>query len=144
MHPKPPLRVFIAEDSRLFQHALLSSLALIENVQVVGQAFTGEEAIEGISKTKPDLVILDVVMPMGDGFCVLRSLQPWAEPPLVIVLTFLSQESVRNACMELGAHVVYDKADAFHPLMNLLHSLSSGETTHRSLQEPSIGQVLAV
>ena len=117
---------------------------MIENVQVVGQAFTGEDAIEGIRKTKPDLVILDVMMPKGDGFCVLRSLQPRAESPLVVVLTFLSQESVRNACMELGAHVVYDKADAFHPLMKLLNSISSGETTHRSIQEPSIEQVLAV
>ncbi|MHA3772169.1 response regulator [Verrucomicrobiota bacterium sgz303538] len=133
MQADSPLRVFIAEDSRLFQHALLSSLALLPNIVVVGQAFTGEDAIAGIKRTNPDLVLLDVMMPRGDGFCVLRSIQASAESPLVVVLTFFAQESVHQACRKLGAHVVYDKADAWHPMMDLLQRLTSGEITTRSV-----------
>jgi DNA-binding NarL/FixJ family response regulator len=135
VHLKPPYRVFIAEDSHLFQHALRSSLSLIPNIEVVGQAFTGADAIAGIRRTKPDLVLLDIMMPEGDGFCVLRSIGRSEKSPTMVVLTFLAQESVRKACAQLGAHLFFDKADAFQPLMTLLRSLSSGEVTKQSLQE---------
>ena len=102
------------------------------NVEVAGQALSGEDAIAGIEKTRPDLVLLDVMMPKGDGFSVLRALEHSQGAPKVVVLTFFAQESIRRNCLQLGAYAVYDKADAFQPLMKLLHKLSSEEMTLRS------------
>jgi DNA-binding NarL/FixJ family response regulator len=130
-----PFRVLIADDSRLFRHALVRSLSSLGNVEVVGIAATGREAVDGVAKLEPDLLMLDLNMPDGDGFFVLRTLREGIAAPLVFVLSFAAVGQAAEACLRLGAHGVFDKAENPAPLFDLLHQLSTAAIDPQTLRD---------
>src|SRR5688500_13667688 len=70
---KDPLRVLIADDHPLFLFAIAHSVNAREELELVGQAKTGREAIAAALETQPDLAVLDVEMPDLDGLDVLNA-----------------------------------------------------------------------
>src|SRR5215207_6083700 len=64
----PPVRVLIADDHRLFAEALEAVLSTEKAIEVVGRAANGEEAVELARQLQPDVVALDISMPVMDGF----------------------------------------------------------------------------
>ena len=72
----PPVRVLIADDHRLFAEALEAVLATEERIEVVGRAADGEEAVELARRLQPDVVALDISMPVMDGFEAAAQLEP--------------------------------------------------------------------
>ena len=73
--PKEPLRVLIADDHRLFAEALEAILAADERIEVVGQAGDGGQAVELANRLGPDVVLMDVSMPVLDGFEATREIR---------------------------------------------------------------------
>jgi len=84
--PKP-LRVLIADDHRLFAEALEAILATDERIEVVGQASDGGEAVELARELGPDLVLMDVSMPVLDGFEATREIRASGDDTRVLMLT---------------------------------------------------------
>ncbi|HEX4324774.1 MAG TPA: response regulator transcription factor [Gaiellaceae bacterium] len=84
--PKP-LRVLIADDHRLFAEALEAILTTDERIEVVGQASDGEEAVELAKTLDPDIVLMDVSMPVLDGFEATREIRSGSEDVRVLMLT---------------------------------------------------------
>ena len=82
-----PLRVLIADDHRLFAEALEAILTTDERIEVVGQASDGEEAVELARTLDPDLVLMDVSMPVLDGFVATREIRSESEDVRVLMLT---------------------------------------------------------
>ena len=89
MNGKPitPVRVLIADDHRLFAEALEAVLSSEERIEVVGRAADGGEAVELARELQPDLVILDISMPVLDGFEAVAELDRMERPPAVLMLT---------------------------------------------------------
>ena len=83
----PPVRVLIADDHRLFAEALEAVLASEERIQVVGRAADGEEAVALARRLQPDVVALDISMPVMDGFEAAAELETFEQPPAVLMLT---------------------------------------------------------
>lgn len=79
------VRVVIADDEPVARRGLRNLLLEHDDVAVVGEARNGREGVQAISTLAPDLLLLDVQMPGGDGFEVLRRLEP--PPPCVIFVT---------------------------------------------------------
>jgi two-component system, LytTR family, response regulator len=79
------IRALIADDEPLARERLRSLLARHDDVEIVGEAANGAEAIEAIGELRPDLILLDVEMPRVDGFAVLEALDPEALPAVVFV-----------------------------------------------------------
>ena len=127
MKPDPAVRVLIVEDSQIVQAVLARNLATIPNVAVAGVSFTGRSGIAAIHKLRPDVVLLDLTMPDGNGFDVLTAIRGDDHQPLVIVLTFHSENPIRARCMELGAHVFIDKGGNAQALFDILTQLGVGE-----------------
>ena len=83
-----PLNTIIVDDEALARRGLRHRLADVEDVDVVGEACNGREALDLIRKIKPDLVFLDIQMPGMDGFDVLRGLPEKRMPAIVFVTAF--------------------------------------------------------
>jgi two-component system LytT family response regulator len=82
------LKTIIVDDEALARRGLQHRLAHVGDVEVVGEAHNGREALELIRKIKPDLVFLDIQMPGMDGFDVLRGLPQRRMPAIVFVTAF--------------------------------------------------------
>lgn len=135
MKSRGQIGVYIAEDSELLQEMLLASLSQIAEVKIVGQALGGKKAVEGVRQTHPDVLLLDLNMPGGDGFEVLKSLASDAERPVIIVMTFECHPMVQRQCLDLGADLFFDKGDDLDHLIELLQHLAAGECTLADLKQ---------
>ena len=81
------MRVLIADDHRLFAEALEVVLSMEERIEVVGRAADGEEAVALARRLQPDVVALDISMPVMDGFEAAEELERFDRPPAVLMLT---------------------------------------------------------
>ena len=100
--PKP-LRVIIADDHRLFAEALEAILAADERIEVVGQAGDGSKAVELARTLDPDLVLMDVSMPVLDGFEATREIRSGSEGIRVLMLTGSNSRADVDRSREVGA-----------------------------------------
>ena len=82
-----PVRVLIADDHRLFAEALEAVLSTEERIEVVGRAADGGEAVTMAEQLEPDVVALDISMPVMDGFEAAAQLERLDHPPAVLMLT---------------------------------------------------------
>jgi DNA-binding NarL/FixJ family response regulator len=82
-----PVRVLIADDHRLFAEALEAVLSSEQRIQVVGRAADGSEAVELARRLEPDVVALDISMPVMDGFEAAARMERLERPPAVLMLT---------------------------------------------------------
>lgn len=97
------LRVLIADDHRLFAEALQAILASDERIEVVGQASDGREAVALARKLGPDVVLMDVSMPVLDGFEATREIRAASEETRVLMLTGSNSRADVDRSREAGA-----------------------------------------
>jgi len=88
------IRALLVDDEPLAIEALRALLAGEPDVEIAGACLNGREAVEAIRSLRPDLVLLDVQMPVFDGFEVIEELDP-AEIPVVVFVTAYDQYSLR-------------------------------------------------
>ena len=98
-----PLRVLIADDHRLFAEALEAILVGDERIEVVGQASDGSQAVELAQKLDPDVVLMDVSMPVLDGFEATREIRSGSEGVRVLMLTGSNSRDDVDRSREAGA-----------------------------------------
>ncbi len=103
---KKPLRVLVVDDTTTYRMIVKQVLARIEGVEVVGTAANGKIALEKIQQLKPDLLTLDIEMPVLDGLGVLRRLRDSNDPTAAIVLSALTTEGADATvqALRLGAY----------------------------------------
>ncbi|MFI1329370.1 response regulator [Streptomyces sp. NPDC020845] len=100
----PPLRIVLADDERMVRTALRAILSSEPDLEVVGEAGTGAEAIPLVHELRPDIVLMDVRMPEIDGIrATERILTTVPEPPRVIVVTTFENDSYVYDALRAGA-----------------------------------------
>lgn len=82
---------------------LISRILNSHGIKVVGKALDGQTAIDVITEKQPDLVTLDLQLPLVHGYDVLAAAIALEKPPLVVVASGSGQESMKRRCKELGA-----------------------------------------
>lgn len=97
-----PLRVLIVDDSAYNRKNIAEILSSRDDVEVVGKAGDGDEALRMASMLKPDAITLDLEMPKMDGFTFLRILMSKQPTPVIVVSSYSNKENVFKA-LELGA-----------------------------------------
>lgn len=124
------IKILIADDNREFCELLKEFISQEDDFLLVGVASNGVEALEIIEKEKPDLVVLDIIMPHLDGIGVLEKIATnGMEPrPKVIMLTAFGQQNVTQRAIELGADYYILKPFDFEVLANRIRQLVDGET----------------
>jgi two-component system response regulator (stage 0 sporulation protein A) len=96
------IRILLVDDSKNYCEVLSGIINQKEGVEVVGVAHDGLRAVELIHELKPDVVLLDVVMPLLDGIGVLEKFSNVEDKPKFIMLTGVGQEEVIYRTFELG------------------------------------------
>lgn len=94
-----PLRTLIVDDEPMARNVLAEELAEAEGIELVGDAENGEAAVRKIEELTPDLVLLDIQMPVRDGFEVVRGIK--GALPAIIFVTAYSEHALR--AFEVGA-----------------------------------------
>jgi two-component system, LytTR family, response regulator AlgR len=100
------LRILIADDEAPARARLRRMLAEFDACEVVGEAATGREALAAVAAKRPDLVLLDIRMPEGDGVAVARGLARLEPPPAVIFVTALADRAFEALEAGAGAYLV--------------------------------------
>lgn len=117
------MRVFIVDDSAIVRVRLKAMFSEIPGIEIVGEAANARDAIKDIRKLKPDVAIVDIRMPGGNGIDTLKNIKEMKQAPMVIILTNYPYPQYRNKCMEAGADFFFDKSSEFEKVMEVLEQL---------------------
>jgi DNA-binding NarL/FixJ family response regulator len=98
-----PIRVLIADDHRLFAQALEAILATDERIEVAGHARDGREAVELAESLDPDVILMDIAMPIMDGFQATRQILSERSGTAVLMLTGSNSRSDVDRARKAGA-----------------------------------------
>ena len=97
------ITIVIADDQPAVRAGLRMRLALEDDIQVIGAARDGNEAVYVAHRLKPDIVIMDLEMPNVDGLAATKVLKQFAPEAQVIILTIHDDETSRQKAREAGA-----------------------------------------
>lgn len=97
------IRTLLVDESLEFLVGASHWIAGRPELVVVGRARNGLTALEAVSRLKPDLVLMDCVLPELDGFRVARMIKARPDPPLVVITTFVTGTTARDEALAAGA-----------------------------------------
>ena len=97
------IRTLLVDESEDFLRG--ASLWILERTElvVVGKVRSGLKAVEAVNRLRPDLVIMDGVLPELDGFRVARLIKAMPDPPMVVIATFATSKAARDEALAAGA-----------------------------------------
>jgi DNA-binding NarL/FixJ family response regulator/class 3 adenylate cyclase len=122
-----PLRILIADDHPLFRHGLRTLLGATPDVEVVGEATTGEHAVELAGTLRPDLVLMDIRMPGTNGIEATRRILHGSPQVRVLVVTMFEDDASVFTAMRAGARGYVLKDAEKDDLLRAIRSVGRGE-----------------
>lgn len=129
---KERIKVAFADDNKEFSEIMNEYLSQQPDIEVVGVAYNGEQIISIIDEKKPDVVILDIIMPHLDGIGVLERINTsGGKRPKIIMLTAFGQETITQRVVELGADYYVLKPFNMEVLVSRIRQLAGMITTQR-------------
>jgi DNA-binding NarL/FixJ family response regulator len=128
------IRVLLVDDQALFREGVETLLSVHKDIQVVGQACNGQEAVEIAARARPDVVLMDVRMPVLDGVRATRLLKETLPQCRVIVLTTFDDDEYIFDALRTGASGYLLKDVASARLVEAIRATARGE----SILEPSV------
>lgn len=117
------IRVLVADDTSDIRLLLGIALGLAGDFEVVGEAADGEVAVRLAAELRPDVVLLDLAMPVMDGLQALPLIRAQSPESLVVVLSGFGPSTMGDEAMARGAHEYVQKGVNPSDLANLLRSM---------------------
>ena len=123
------IRVVIVDDNALIRAGLATVLSSDPDIQVVGEASSGPDGVRVARETAPDLVLMDVEMPGGDGITATAELARLPQGPRVLVLTMFDLDEYVLEGLRAGASGFLIKTTPPAELIRAVTACAAGETT---------------
>ena len=133
------IRVILADDHAVVRAGLKAVLSSAKDIEVIGEAKTGTEAVALSERFKPDIVVMDLSMPDLDGTGATRQIVEKGLPTKVLVLTMHAEEDYLVPLMEAGAAGYLVKSAADRELVDAVRAIAHGDVYVR----PAAARVLA-
>jgi DNA-binding NarL/FixJ family response regulator len=121
------IRLFIAEDQKMLLGALGSLLNLEEDMEVIGQATNGEDALSDILKLKPDVCLMDIEMPVRNGLDVAEELARTGSNSKIIILTTFARPGFFERAVKIGVHGYLLKDSEIDELADAIRKCVTGK-----------------
>ena len=132
------IRVLVTDDHAIVRDGICALLALTGDIEAVGEAINGREALEMVRKVAPDVVLMDIAMPLMDGLEATRRIHKEFPQTKVIVLTQYEDREYVLPVIEAGASGFISKTAASSELTSAIRSVYRGD----SFLSPSIARLL--
>lgn len=123
---KNEIRVSIADDHDLILQGLKRIISLEEGIGIYGEARNGEEVLGMLRHYQPDVLLLDVNMPVIDGITVLKKIKQQGETVKVILLTIENDRATINKAIDIGADGYVLKDSAGTQIVNAIQTVYQG------------------
>jgi len=121
------IKVLIADDHEIFLLGLNSLFKKNENYEVVGVVSDAQDIFSVVEKTKPDLLIIDFLMPGANGIDVVQMLKAKISGLKSILISNIEDKSIINLCREVGIDGFVSKTEPKENLLNAIESVLRGE-----------------
>jgi DNA-binding NarL/FixJ family response regulator len=122
------IRVCLADDQALFRSGLRALLSLFDGIEVVAEAYDGDDTLAAVSSTQPDVLLLDVRMPKRTGVEVLQTLKERGAVPPTLLLTTFEDDGALVAGVKAGARGYLLKGVSPETLVEAIRVVASGGT----------------
>jgi DNA-binding NarL/FixJ family response regulator len=121
------IKVVVADDHPIVRSGLSALLASLDDIEVVGLATDGREAVEQARSHRPDVVVLDLQMPGMDGFAAAREIGRVVPEAAVLVLTMFGDDESVFSAMRAGAHGYIVKGAEQEEIERAVRAVAAGE-----------------
>lgn len=129
--PSHQFRAIIADDHQIVRTGLRMAIEALDMVQsrpikVVAEAENGLEAIEAVKNERPDLILLDISMPLASGAEILADIRRWSPDTRIVVLTAVTSVGLLSSIVESGVDGLFSKASDHEELFAKLPLILTG------------------
>jgi two-component system nitrate/nitrite response regulator NarL len=122
-----PVRILVVDDSEPFREFIYSMLGKIAELQIVGEASDGLEAVHKAEKLQPDLILLDIGLPSLNGIEAARRIRKLAPRSKIVFLSLESSPNVVQGALSLGAMGYVAKPNAGRDLLAAVETVVQGK-----------------
>jgi DNA-binding NarL/FixJ family response regulator len=124
---KPEIRVLIADDHPVVRQGLRQTIETDRGLKIVGEAGDGGVALEQIKTLLPEVAVLDIDMPVKDGFAVATAIREEKLPVAIIFLTIHREEELFQAAMDMGVKGYVLKDSATTDIISGIKTVAGGQ-----------------
>lgn len=136
------IRVFITDDHQIVRRGIRQLLSTEKGIEVIGEASNGREAVAGVEQLKPDIVLMDLVMPVMDGIEAIRQIKAGNSSTQILVLTSFATDDKVFPAIKAGALGYLIKDTSPDELINAIRQVHKGEPTlHSSIAQKLLKEI---
>jgi DNA-binding NarL/FixJ family response regulator len=121
------IKILLVDDHALFRAGIKALIELEERMEVIGEASTGDEAVDRVRELKPDVVVMDLAMPGSNGLEATRRISALELDTSVLVLTVHAEEEYLVPVVEAGASGYLTKTSADTDLLEAIRVVARGQ-----------------
>ncbi len=123
-------RILIADDHEVVRRGIRQSLQGHSDVEIVGEASNGEEAVQRALELQPDMIIMDISMPMLDGFKAAEIIKKYRPQTSIVVFSMYSYDGFPDSVKGLGLSGVVSEGDNATALLSAIDAVQHNKYFH--------------
>ena len=138
-----PIRIFVADDHAIIRKGIRAMLESVPDIELVGEAVNGREAVSGVAKLRPDVILMDLVMPEMDGIEAIRHIKAQQPQARILVLTTFAGEDKIFPAIKAGALGYHLKDASPEELVQAIRQVYRGQPSLHPIIARKVLQELA-